>query len=47
MDYILVFLAGAVAFALFLKANPKIAAFFYKVVDKVEEKIEDKLDVDL
>lgn len=40
MDYIIVFLVGAIASPLFLKVNPKIADKFFKITDKVEAEIE-------
>lgn len=44
IGYIIAFIAGAIFFALFLRINPKIAKYFYKLADKAEDVIEDKLN---
>lgn len=47
IGYLFSAVAGAVAFALVLRNNPKIAKWFYKSADWVEVKIEEKINKDI
>lgn len=41
------FILGAVTFALILKNNPKLQAYFNRKTDEIEVIIEEKLDKDI